>query len=156
MAEEKQSGVIETNNKTNTKIEPIDGLTRRFSLYGFALCAAILTLLIVIFIRFYRYITIPILTYFISVIFGIITQLIVCGKLQIGQIFTLSVLLPIFTFIGIGISNIKFMRYPVEALMPYSSPEFKMNIAKGFYSFWGALYAQIIAGGFLQVCPTKV
>ena len=142
-------------DKNNITVEQVDASTRRFSLYGFALCVAVIILLVVIFLKFYRYITIPIIAYFMSVVFGLANQMVVCGKIQITQLFSLSVLVPIFTGIGIAISKIPLMSYPIEALIPNSKPETKADVAAGFYAFWGALYAQLVAGGFLQICPTQ-
>jgi hypothetical protein len=149
------TGTIPNNNISDNTVKPANDKIRRLSLYGFALCVACLVLVSVLFLNFYRNITIPIVLYITPVLFGLANQLVVCGKIQVAQLFSLSILTPVFVSIAYGLSRISFIRYPIEALVPSSSPEFKMKLSFGFYSFWAALYAQIVSGGLLQVCPTK-
>jgi hypothetical protein len=99
---------------------------------------------------------IPGVSFAIGLLMNALIQYLACSKLNAVQITLNSLFGP--GFVGALLVLLWFMpvfENPVVSILPETlTPLYKKAISEGFYVFWAGLYAQVIASGFLQVCPT--
>ncbi len=98
------------------------------------------------------WIVLIILSYLLSFALNTIIQLINCGTLYPISIAKNSTWIPVFVAIFLGLSNIGFLSWAVEGILPDMGNFNKQAISRGFYIFWGAMYGQLISGGLVQSC----
>jgi len=77
-----------------------------------------------------------------------------CGQVQLGVQAMRVLFAPLpYLFLWVLLYFFPGMRWPVEGLIQSSSPEVRLGVSSGFYTFWTALYSQSIFNGLAQICP---
>lgn len=96
----------------------------------------------------------PAVSFGIGLAMNTLIQYLACSKLNGVQIAFNSLFGPGFLVAILGLLWLMpFLTNPVLSVLPETlTPLYKRAISEGFYVFWGGLYAQVIASGFLQVC----
>ena len=98
---------------------------------------------------------VPGVSFAIGVLMNSLIQYLACSKLNGPQIAMNSLFGPGFTAGALFLLwLLPILENPVVSILPETlTPLYKKAISEGFYVFWAGLYAQVIASGFLQVCP---
>ena len=98
----------------------------------------------------------PGVSFAIGLLMNSLIQYLACSKLNGVQIALNSLFGPGFVAASLVLLWIlPMLETPVVSILPETlTPLYKKAISEGFYIFWAGLYAQVIASGFLQVCPT--
>lgn len=98
----------------------------------------------------------PAVSFGVGILMNSLIQYLACSKLNGIQIALNSLFGPAFTAATLFLLwLIPSLENPVLTVLPETlTPLYKKAISEGFYVFWAGLYAQVIASGFLQVCPS--
>jgi hypothetical protein len=99
---------------------------------------------------------VPGVSFAIGLLMNSLIQYLACSKLNGAQIAMNSLFGPGFSMAALVLLwLLPVLESPVISILPETlTPLYKKAISEGFYVFWAGLYAQVIASGFLQVCPS--
>lgn len=137
--------------------KPVSPGSRRATLYWLSISAGLIAALCIMFVSWKPFITIPAIMLLVSLLLGIGSQFAVCTHIEIMEVFKLSYILPLCVLIGTLLgSKLKFMAGPIRSMFPSADEETVMRYSTIFYGTWGAIYGQLISGGYLQACPSAI
>lgn len=90
----------------------------------------------------------------LGLFFNALTQYMGCSKINFPQVALNSLFSPgLVAFFLTLLRIIPDIESPVRAVLPVTlTPIYQKAISQGFYMFWAALYGQVFASGFVQVC----
>lgn len=93
-------------------------------------------------------------SYIVGLFLNAIIQYLACAKLNAIQLGSASAIpAGITTGVLLLLWFFPIVESPVLSALPETlTPIYKKAISQGFYVFWGGLYGQLLASGFVQAC----
>jgi hypothetical protein len=135
---------------------PVSRKGRNAILYGLALSLGVSLALSGFIIHQYEFIILPLVGFGLAIAFNVLTQFSICNSVKISQNITLANIALATSLIALTLQRyVGFLSSPIRSLFPRQTDEFVNQFSKAFYLFWAGAYAQIAAGGFLQMCPSS-
>jgi hypothetical protein len=98
----------------------------------------------------------PAIGYGIGMGLNSILQLTKCNRINIVQLATGSVFIPLAILIFLGLSTFSFVRKPIEDALPLSYRASQgVVMATAFYIFWAGMFGEAVSSGFAQSCGSS-
>lgn len=93
-------------------------------------------------------------SFVLGLFFNALTQYMGCSKINFPQVALNSLFSPgLVAFFLTLLRIVPDIETPVRSVLPVTlTPIYQKAISQGFYMFWAALYGQVFASGFVQVC----
>jgi hypothetical protein len=99
------------------------------------------------------WIGLPIIGYGISIGLNSIFQLSKCGKVNMIQLATGNIVVPLAILAFLGLTMLSIVRSPIDsALTPQIRYTYGKIIPIAFYMFWAGMFGEAVASGFAQSC----
>ena len=142
---------------TTQSTKPVSPGSRRATLYLLCISAGLIAVISIMFVTWKPYISIPVIMFFMSILLGIGSQFAICKNIEIMEVFKLSYILPLCVLTGLVLgSKFRFMAGPISSMFPTADETTVMKYSTIFYGTWGAIYGQLLSGGYLQACPSSI
>lgn len=128
----------------------------RILLYGLSLSFALVIAIVALFIPYYPYLLVPVVTYICSIGFNLLSKYSACDEVAfkgaaINALFPVCAVLIAFLIVSIAPA----IKAPIKSLIPNALPATQDVVGNTFYVFWAAMYGQILGGGFSQICNVR-
>ena len=134
--------------------ESVGVFERGLLLYGVAFAVAVLVGIASYFIvGTYGLLLIPIIAYIVNASGNLFISYVVCKRMQFARPFAVGgIAAAIAAVTLLLVKYVRFLGYPIRALMPMAMPDIQNTATGVFYMFWMTLYSQLITGGMVQSC----
>lgn len=98
---------------------------------------------------------VPPVSFALGFFFNALLQYMGCSALNFSQIILNSLFSPgLATFFLLLCRFVPDIESPIRSVLPLTlTPVYQKAISQGFYMFWSGLYGQVLASGFVQICP---